>query len=125
MKDSTNSAKNILTSENGQDNALVQYIGSMNPEAIAHLSTPTPEAKQAMEASLSSLLGGLPHQSFGVTITTSRESLGQLLASAMMNGYFLHSAEQRMAIDQSFSKLAEAYSGPQKLDKGVSSEPLE
>ena len=106
MKDVSNSLQEMFTDENGDGNALVQYIGSLNSEAISRLSTPTPDVRQAMEASLSSLLGGLPPQHFGVTVTTSRESLGQLLASAMMNGYFLHSAQQRMAIDKSFSTLA-------------------
>ncbi len=109
MKDVSNSLQDMFTGENGSGNALVQYIGSLNPEAIARLSTPTPEVRQAMEASLGALLGGLPPQHFGVTITTSRESLGQLLASAMMNGYFLHSAQQRMAIDQSFAAIAAAH----------------
>lgn len=106
MNDASKSLHSMFTAENDDGNALVQYIGSLNPEAIARLSTPTPEVRQAMEASLSSLLGGLPPQHFGITITTSRESLGQLLASAMMNGYFLHSAEQRMVIDQSFAAIA-------------------
>lgn len=105
MKDVSNSLQEMFTGQDGDGNALVQYIGSLNPEAISHLSTPTPDVRQAMEASLSSLLGGLPPQHFGVTVTTSRESLGQLLASAMMNGYFLHSAQQRMAIDKSFAAL--------------------
>lgn len=95
----------MFAGENGGANALVQYIDSLNPETIARLSAPTSEVRQAMEASLSSLLGGLPPQNFGVTITTNRENLGHLLASAMMNGYFLHSAQQRMAIDQSFATL--------------------
>lgn len=106
MNDASKSLQNMFTGEDGDGNALVQYIGSLNPESIARLSTPTSEVRQAMEASLSSILGGLPPQHFGVTITTSRESLGQLLASAMMNGYFLHNAEQRMAIDKSFAAIA-------------------
>ncbi|MEB3211158.1 MAG: DUF760 domain-containing protein [Leptolyngbyaceae bacterium] len=105
MKDVSNSLQAMFAGENGGANDLVQYIHSLNPEAIAQLSTPTPEVRQAMEASLTSLLGGLPPQHFGVTVTTSRESLGQLLASAMMNGYFLHSAQQRMTIEQSFASL--------------------
>ncbi|MEL6223515.1 MAG: DUF760 domain-containing protein [Cyanobacteria bacterium J06627_8] len=106
MKDVSNSSQAMLAGETGNGNELLQYIHSLSPEAIANLSTPTPEVRQAMEESLTSLLGGLPPQSFGVTVTTSRESLGQLLASAMMNGYFFHSAQQRMTIDRSFASLA-------------------
>jgi hypothetical protein len=38
---------------------------------------------------------------FEVTITTNRENLGRLLASAMMSGYFLRNAEQRMTFEKS------------------------
>jgi Protein of unknown function (DUF760) len=54
-----------------------------------------------MERNLVGLLGGLPSEQFDVTITTSRENLGRLLASAMMSGYFLRSAEQRMQFERS------------------------
>jgi hypothetical protein len=49
-----------------------------------------------IERNIIGLLGNLPPEHFGVTITTSRESLGRLLASAMMSSYFLRNAEQRM-----------------------------
>jgi Protein of unknown function (DUF760) len=55
-----------------------------------------------MEHNIIGLLGGLPSQHFEITVTTSREDLGRLLASAMMSGYFLRSAEQRLAFEQSF-----------------------
>jgi Protein of unknown function (DUF760) len=48
------------------------------------------------------MLGHLPSQAFDVNITTSREVLGQLMASAMSYGYFLYTAEQRMALERSF-----------------------
>lgn len=60
-----------------------------------------------MERSLVEMFGNLPSEHFGVTITTSRENLGQLLASAMINGYFLRNAEQRMAFEKSL-QLAES-----------------
>ncbi|MCY7284364.1 MAG: DUF760 domain-containing protein, partial [Cyanobacteria bacterium CAN_BIN43] len=41
-------------------------------------------------------LGALPLEHFDVTVTTSRQQLGRLVASAMMSGYFLRNAEQRM-----------------------------
>ena len=54
-----------------------------------------------MEHNIIALLGGLPSQHFNVEITTNRESLGRLLASAMMSGYFLRGAEQRMNFEHS------------------------
>ena len=88
--------------EPGSDNPLMNYVQSMDPDTIAHLSKPaSPEVFQMMERNIMGLLGGLPHDHFGVTITTNRENLGRLLASAMMSGYFLHGAEQRMQIERS------------------------
>lgn len=84
-------------------NSLMQYVHAMSPETIAQLSNPTSsEVQQMMEHNIIGLLGGLPAQHFDVEITTNRESLGRLLASAMMSGYFLRGAEQRMEMEQSF-----------------------
>jgi hypothetical protein len=87
-------------SEHG--NSLMQYVHAMSPETIAQLSNPaSTEVQQMMEHNIIGLLGGLPSQHFDVEITTNRESLGRLLASAMMSGYFLRGAEQRMEIEHS------------------------
>jgi hypothetical protein len=83
-------------------NSLMQYVHAMSPETIAQLSNPaSTEVQQMMEYNIVGLLGGLPSQHFDVEITTNRESLGRLLASAMMSGYFLRGAEQRMAFEHS------------------------
>ncbi|HEY9761697.1 MAG TPA: DUF760 domain-containing protein [Trichocoleus sp.] len=83
-------------------NSLLQYVQSMSPETIAQLSRPvSPEVMQVMEHNIIGLLGGLPSQHFDITVTTSREHLGRLLASAIMSGYFLRGAEQRLAFENS------------------------
>lgn len=85
-----------------QRNALLRYVQAMGPETIAHLSRPvSSDVMQAMEHNIIGLLGGLPSQNFDISITTSRENLGRLLASAMMSGYFLRGAEQRLAFEES------------------------
>jgi hypothetical protein len=85
-----------------QANSLMQYVHSMSPETVAQLSNPaSPEVQQMMEHNIIALLGGLPSQHFDVEITTNRENLGRLLASAMMSGYFLRGAEQRMTFERS------------------------
>lgn len=93
------------TSENEssfENNHLWQYVQDMNPETIAQMSQPaSPEVLKMMERQIATLLGNLPPEGFGVMITTSREHLGRLLASTMLNGYFLRNVEQRMAMDQS------------------------
>lgn len=86
-------------------NKLWQYVKSMPPETVAQLSKPDPDVAQLMEQNLLQMLGGLPSEHFDVTITTDRENLSRLLASAMMNGYFLHTAKQRMEFEKSVSSL--------------------
>lgn len=98
MNNSTNQISEFLGGES--NNLLWQYVQSMNPETVAQLSKPgSGEVLQAMERNIIGLLGGLPSEHFDVTITTSREHLGRLLASAMMSGYFLRNAEQRLQFE--------------------------
>lgn len=83
-------------------NQFWHYVQSLSPDAISQLSRPaSPEVFQVMERNVIGLLGGLPSEHFDITVTTSRENLGRLLASAMMSGYFLRNAEQRMALEKS------------------------
>lgn len=94
----------FLGREGESTNSLLQYMQSMSPEAIAQLSKPaSPEVFQVMEQNIVGMLGHLPAENFDVTITTSREHLGRLVASAMMNGYFLRNLEQRMQFEQALS----------------------
>jgi Protein of unknown function (DUF760) len=87
----------------GSDNPLQNYLQALDMDAIARLSQPSEDVGRLMNQNLMGMLGTLPSHQFNVVMTTSREDLGQLLASAMMYGYFLRSAEQRMAFDQSLN----------------------
>ncbi len=90
-------------------NLLWDYVQSMTPETIARLSKPmSSEVFQVMERNIVGLLGNLPSEHFGVSVSTSRENLGRLLASAMISGYFLRNAEQRMVFEKSL-QMAEPY----------------
>jgi hypothetical protein len=81
---------------------LWQYVQSMSPETVAQLSKPgSAEVFQVIERNLVGLLGNLPSEHFGVDITTTREHLGRLLVSAMISGYFLRNAEQRLNFERS------------------------
>jgi hypothetical protein len=93
----SNRVSEFFNGESETGNFLWQYVKSLNPETVTQLSKPTSsEVLQVMERNIVGLLGNMPSEQFGVTITTSRESLGRLLASAMISGYFLRNAEQRM-----------------------------
>lgn len=100
MNNTSNRAPEFLGgSEPG--NLLWQYVQSMSPETVEQLSKPSSqEVFQVMERNIIGLLGALPSEHFDVEVTTSREGLGRLLASAMMSGYFLRNAEQRMAFEK-------------------------
>ncbi|MCU0552708.1 MAG: DUF760 domain-containing protein [Leptolyngbya sp. Prado105] len=106
MNDTSNQLPEFLQGADDASGKLLQYVQSLDPETIAQLSKPSsPEVLQVMERNIIGLLGGLPPESFEVMITTNRESLGRLLASAMMSGYFLKSAEQRLAFENSLADV--------------------
>ena len=89
-----------------RDNELMKYIQTLHPDSVSKLSKPdTDDALQVMEQNISGLLGHIPPGAFNVEITTDRENLGRLLASAMMGGYFLRNAEQRFAFEQSLASV--------------------
>ncbi len=111
MNNLSNRVPEFFGSDSEGDNLLRQYVQSMSPEMVAQLSKPnSPEVFQVMEHTIVGMLGNLPPEHFGVTITTSREHLARLLAAAMINGYFLNNAEQRMAFEKSL-QLAEPQGG--------------
>jgi hypothetical protein len=104
----SNRVPEFFGSESEGGNLLWQYVQSMSPETVAQLSKPnSPEVFQVMERTIVGLLGNLPAGQVGVTVTTSRENLGRLLASAMINGYFLRNVEQRMAFEKSLQVASE------------------
>ena len=102
-KNMSRQVSEFFNDASSEGNQLLKYLQSMNPETIAQLSQPDPEVAQIMEHRLSQLLGGLPSEHFDINITTNRQNLGRLLASAMMNGYFLYSAKQRMEFEKAIS----------------------
>jgi hypothetical protein len=97
----SNRVSEFFDSESETSNLLWQYVKSLNPETVNQLSKPaSPEVFQVMERNIVGLLGNLPSEHFDITITTNRESLGRMLASAMISGYFLRNAEQRMNFEK-------------------------
>lgn len=97
MSNRSNKVSEFFNGESETSNLLWQYVKSLSPDTVTQLSKPTSsEVFQVMERNIIGLLGNLPSEHFDLTVTTSRESLGQLLASAMISGYFLRNAEQRM-----------------------------
>lgn len=95
------------------NNELWQYVQEMESSTVARLSQPaSKEVLQLMEQNIQSILGSLPPANFEVVITTDREQLGRLMAAAMMNGYFLKSAEQRMEMEKRFGLSSDLEGAP-------------
>ncbi|NJR66463.1 MAG: DUF760 domain-containing protein [Leptolyngbyaceae cyanobacterium CRU_2_3] len=107
MNDATDRLSGFFESSS-QPNQLWKYLQSMSPETVAQLSKPeSMEVVQVMERNIVGLLGGLPSEHFDVAVTTNRENLGRLLVSAMVSGYFLRNAEQRMGFEKSIHSMGQ------------------
>ncbi|GBF80497.1 DUF760 domain-containing protein [Aphanothece sacrum] len=105
MNNELNRSQGFFGNEN-ESETLWKYVQSLTPETIAQLSKPdSSEVFQVMERNIIGLLGNLPSEHFGVSINTSRDHLGRLLASAMMSGYFLRNAEQRLTFEKSLQAV--------------------
>ena len=92
----------FLNSESQEQNCntLMQYLRQQHPEVLAQIaSSASPEVKQIISQNVQGLVGMLPSGDFNVKITTDRENLAHLLASAMMTGYFLCQMEKRMDLE--------------------------
>lgn len=95
-------SSNFLNSDaETQDvNPLLKYLQLQSPEVLSQVAkSVTPDVKQIISHNVQGLVGMLPSEAFNVKITTDRENLAGLLASAMMTGYFLRQMEQRMEME--------------------------
>jgi CheY-specific phosphatase CheX len=83
-------------------NPLLKYLQHQSPEVLARVAqSASPEIKQIISQNVQGLVGMLPGEHFNVQVTTDRDNLAGLLASAMMTGYFLRQMEQRMQLEES------------------------
>ena len=106
MSNSSNRVSDFFNSDSQTSNSLWQYVSSLSPETVTQLSKPdSPEVLAVIERNIIGLLGSLPSDNFNVNINTNRESLGKLLASAMISGYFLRNAEQRMDFESALQDV--------------------
>lgn len=93
-----------IDSEDMQGNPLLKYLQNQSPEVLSRIAkSASPEIKQIVSQNVQGLVGVLPSEAFNVQVTTDRENLAGLLASAMMTGYFLRQMEQRMELDTDFA----------------------
>ncbi|MER3434024.1 MAG: hypothetical protein C4288_11470 [Leptolyngbya sp. ERB_1_1] len=87
-------------------NALLRYLQHQPPEVLERVArSVSPQVKQIVSHNVQGLVGVLPGDGFNVKITTDRENLAGLLASAMLTGYFLRQMEQRMELEDNLGDL--------------------
>ena len=87
-------------------NQLLKYLRHQPPEVLANVAkSASTEIKEIISQNVQGMMGVLPSESFDIQITTNRENLAGLLASAMMTGYFLHKMEQRMHLEKNLSSI--------------------
>lgn len=102
LNDNSEENSNQLLNDHFEENPnqLLKYLQHQPPEVLARVAqSVSPEIKQIISQNVQGLVGMLPAENFNVQITTDRDNLAGLLASAMMTGYFLRQMEQRMQLD--------------------------
>lgn len=102
-----------------QPNKLHEYIQSQSMQDMARLASEiSPQVKQIIAGNVQALLGYLPGQEFQTTVAADKGSFQNLLASAMVTGYFMHAMENRMKMESLFDE------GNAALDLDAQSESL-
>jgi hypothetical protein len=108
-----------LNADENQANQLLKYLQHQPPEVLTRVAqSVSGEIKQIISQNVQGLVGVLPTEGFNVQVTTDRENLAGLLASAMMTGYFLRQMEQRMELETTLS-------GASPLDFGLDNDSLD
>ncbi len=94
----------FLTTENqdGQPvNGLIQYLQDQSPDVLQRIAkSASNDIQDIIRHNVQGLLGMLPGEHFEVKVTANRDNLANLLASAMMTGYFLRQIEQRKELEE-------------------------
>ena len=87
--------------EGHDTNALIQYLQDQPADVLQRVAkSASPEIQEIIRHNVQGLLGMLPGEQFEVKVTSSKDNLASLLASAMMTGYFLRQMEQRKQLEE-------------------------
>lgn len=82
-----------------------KFFGTRNKDDILMLAKEISfDAKQFFESSITGILGHLPAEFADSSITFSKESLNQLLYSAMITGYMTKAVENRLELESLIKK---------------------
>ncbi len=95
----------FLATENNdgnEGNALIQYLQEQSPDVLQRVAkSASTDIQDIIRHNVQGLLGMIPGDQFEVKVTSSRDHFANLLASAMMTGYFLRQMEQRKELEES------------------------
>ncbi|MEM8778696.1 MAG: DUF760 domain-containing protein [Cyanobacteria bacterium P01_G01_bin.49] len=104
--------------EEQDTNTLIQYLQQQQPEILARIAqSASPEIQQIITQNVQGLVGMLPSGDFNIQVTTDRENFANLLASAMMTGYFLGQMEQRKNLEATLSNTESLNTKPSQKRK--------
>ena len=89
-------------SQDGQPvNSLIQYLQDQSPDVLQRVArSASNDIQDIIRHNVQGLLGMLPSEQFEVKVTANRDNLANMLASAMMTGYFLRQMEQRKELEE-------------------------
>ncbi len=109
----------FLTTDNNEGheaNALIQYLQDQPADVLQRVAkSASPEIQEIIRHNVQGLLGMLPGEQFEVKVTSSKDNLASLLASAMMTGYFLRQMEQRKQLEETLLSDEEMSVDPDKI----------
>ena len=109
-----------LTTDNNdgnEGNALIEYLQEQSPDVLQRVAkSASSDIQDIIRHNVQGLLGMLPGEQFEVKVTSSRDQFGNLLASAMMTGYFLRQMEQRKELEESLITDKEMSVNPDDLN---------
>jgi len=110
----------FLTTDNNdahEGNALIQYLQEQSPDVLQRVAkSASNDIQEIIRHNVQGLLGMLPGEQFEVKVTSSRDNFANLLASAMMTGYFLRQMEQRKELVESMYADEEMATDPEDLN---------
>ncbi len=100
-----------------EGNALIHYLQEQSPDVLQRVAkSASPEIQDIIRHNVQGLLGMLPGEQFEVKVTSSRDQFANLLASAMMTGYFLKQMEQRKELEESLLTEDEMSIKPEEIN---------
>ena len=100
-----------------KSNALIQYLQDQSPDVLQRVAkSASTDIQDIIRHNVQGLLGMLPGDQFEIKVTSSRDHFANLLASAMMTGYFLRQMEQRKELEESLLSDEEMSIKPEDIN---------